>query len=394
MAADSAADSRYAPPLGYGRGPNGVPPSAYADYGYTPSADQQEYPPRDAQGYPPPNAQGHASGYGPPGYVPPGYPPSGYGPPGYVPPPGYLPPGYLPPGYPPSGYAPPGYAPSGYNSSYAPSGYQGYNPGVYGPQAGWYPYPQPPPLKPASRRWRAVASIAIVVVIVAGVAGLTHLSSRLPNSPAGQSSGQPQAAPQLGTFAGYAWWGSVDQVSAQWSVPRIVNTSVQDQPTAATWIGVQGPSKSEFFQIGTMENVQDGHVVDQAFWSDTPRHFHAQFLMNVKSGDVVDAVIQHAQGGWVSSITDQTTRQTQTAPVDPSDVVNLDQVEWLQEDPTLASGKAAPYPDIDPTKVSDMKVDSAPPDPSDMVPNWMVLPHGHKVIPGPFVSDGFTTRAK
>ncbi|MGO9198898.1 MAG: G1 family glutamic endopeptidase [Acidimicrobiales bacterium] len=202
------------------------------------------------------------------------------------------------------------------------------------------------------------------------------------------SFGRGASQPQLGSFAGYAWFGQVTQVSASWTVP--VMQAEAGTTGASTWIGVQGPQQREFFQIGTTEGTFDGQSSYEAFWSDPARGFHPQFLMFVEPNDEIHAIISESRSSWSASITDVTTSAAESAPTAPSDFLTLSQAEWLQEDPKLPSGPS-PYPDIAPTNVSRLEVDGGPPVPAQLVPQWMALPHGQKVVPGPVVHDSFKT---
>lgn len=297
-------------------------------------------------GYPParPGYQSGAPQTGDPGYLPYG----GYGQASYGPPP----PGYGPP--------PPGY--------WVP------------PYPGYY---QPPP---ARRRNRAVSvlvgivSIAVAVSLVIGGANL------------GTTSVTPDpATPQMGSFAGYIGYMPVNQISASWRVPAILNSSAGGG--ASTWIGVQGTGKGEFFQVGTTESYEAGTTFYEAFWSDPAQGFHARIMMPVSAGDEIRAQISEESGAWQASVDDVTEGHAQAAPTSSGVFTSISLAEWIQEDPSLPHSQHIPYPDITSVTLSQLRVNGSAPSASELQPQIMVLPHGRRIEPGPLVDNGFTTKA-
>jgi hypothetical protein len=196
-------------------------------------------------------------------------------------------------------------------------------------------------------------------------------------------------APQLGSFAGYIQFGGVDRISATWNVPAIANTSADGG--ASTWIGVQGQGSREFYQIGTTESREDGELFYDAFWSDPKEGFHAQYMMAVAAGDEIEASIAQVNGDWTATIEDVTNGNTRPAPTGTGDFTNLQLAEWIQEDPSLPHNGHVPYPQIGPTTMWQLTANGVAPDFSGLQPQWMVLPHGQRVVPGPLVGDRFTT---
>jgi hypothetical protein len=295
-------------------------------------------------------------------------PPGAWTPPGaWAPAPAYAPPSSWPP--PPPGAAPP--------SSWPP-------PPPGSPGQHQYPYLAPDgwPSAPARRRpLRTWLSVVLVVALIGLVLQGTGFSF----------GGTSTAQPQLGAFSGYSWNGPVTQVSASWTVPAILGAA--GSTSASTWIGVQGPQRGAFFQIGIIEETFDGQFSYEAFWSDTAHGFHPQLLMNVVQNDQIHASISESAGSWSARITDLTAGGTQSAPTPVADFSNLNQAEWLQEDPKLPQGPS-PYPDIAPTHVSQIEVNGSVPPSADLMPEWMVLPRGKRVEPSPLTDDGFVTQLK
>ncbi len=203
----------------------------------------------------------------------------------------------------------------------------------------------------------------------------------------GGGSGGP--SPELGSFAGYSWLGDVTQISATWTVP-----SVPSSPDgyAATWIGLQGPAKSEFYQIGTTEQSFQGQVWYEAFWSDEPHQFLAQNVMSVSAGDEIEAFVVFVSGKWIAKITDVTTgRQATGSTSDMKDFRDLNQGEWLQEDPGLPKHRA-PYAKAGPVRFWHLEINGTAPSAANLEPEWMNLPHHQDVIPSPFAGDSFSAR--
>ncbi len=238
-----------------------------------------------------------------------------------------------------------------------------------------------PASTPKKRPLRTLLSVVLVVALIGLVLQGTGFTF----------GGASTAQPQLGSFSGYSWNGAVTQVSASWAVPAILGAA--GSTSASTWIGVQGPQQGAFFQIGIIEETFDGQSSYEAFWSDTAHGFHPQILMNVVQNDQIHASISDLNGSWSARITNLTRGETSTAPTPAADFADLDQAEWLQEDPKLPHGPS-PYPDIAQTYLSQIEVNGSAPASADLVPEWMVLPGGRRVEPSPLNNDGFFTQLK
>jgi len=254
----------------------------------------------------------------------------------------------------------------------------------YGPP----PY-EPPPFPgyyvppPAQRRRRRLVFplVAIALIVLSLVLGSIVRSS---------NAGPDPQQPQLGRFAGYIWYGNVTQVSATWRVPTLTPTTPDG--SASTWIGVQGPGSNAFYQVGTTEQSYGRFNSYEAFWSDPAQHFHAQqILLGVSAGDEIQARIAFVDGTWQASISDLTDSQSGDAPTFTAQFTNLQMAEWIQEDPTLPTG-AAPYPDMSPSTIRQVMVNSSQPAYSSLQPQVMVLPHHVRIVPEPLVNDQFTTK--
>ena len=361
------------------------PQPVQAGAGPTFQAPQTGQPPEPGWLYPwapvgqPPYGQssGQPSPGQPPYGAPPGQPPYGapYGQPPYG----------APPGQPPYG-APPGQTPYGAPYGQPPYGQPPYGAPYGQPQYGPRPYPGyylPPPQPTLRRRRLRVIPLIVIALVIIGlmVGSVVNFSPSTVLDP---------QQPQLGRFAGYIWYGDVTQVSASWRVPKLVPTTPDG--SASTWIGVQGPGKNTFFQIGVTEESYGGTAFYQAFWSDPAAHFHAQELyVAVSAGDEIQARIARVNGTWEASLADVTDSQSGNAPTNTAEFANVQMAEWVQEDPTLPRG-AAPYPELTPSTIQNVMVNAAQPSYSSLQPQVMVLPHHVRVEPGPLVDDSFTTK--
>jgi hypothetical protein len=155
---------------------------------------------------------------------------------------------------------------------------------------------------------------------------------------------------------------------------------------------VQGPGKTEFFQVGTTETFEGSTPFYEGFWSDPAEGFHAQIMMTVSAGDEIQAKILEVSGIWQASVDDVTTGQTQMAPTSSGVFTNLQLAEWIQEDPSLPHNGHVPYPDIEPTTISQLTVNGQPPSLSNLQPQIMVLPHGRRIEAVPLAGNQFTTK--
>jgi hypothetical protein len=214
----------------------------------------------------------------------------------------------------------------------------------------------------------------------------------VPASSGGKIAGGFSDAP-FGPFAGYAWIGSVQSVSASFTVPRITSGSPLSQ--AATWIGVQGAGPpARFVQIGEIESrfwsSQKQKTVDVYFtvWSDTARHFKPQPLFPVSPGDTLSASLTHAHKHWALAITDDTSSKKARFSIGAETDGPFNQAAWLQEDPGRENDHAR-YPQMAPPIFQDLTVNSAKPSRAALYSQWMSVNHGN-LAPAPPHDDSFT----
>jgi hypothetical protein len=162
---------------------------------------------------------------------------------------------------------------------------------------------------------------------------------------------------------------------------------------ASTWIGAQAtgaPEPSPFIQVGTTEDRgPESGPVYAAFWTDTKRGYHPQILFHVHAGDVVATTLTLHSGRWRVAIADATSgRRAMFETREEADgAFNL--AEWLQEDPSEASGKATPYPRLSNVHMTGVGANGTPPRYGEMYAQWMSV-GGMNLAPTPLRGDAFT----
>jgi peptidase A4-like protein len=202
-------------------------------------------------------------------------------------------------------------------------------------------------------------------------------------------------ATSFGHMAGYVWAGPVTSVAASWSVPGIAAGS--GEAHASTWIGAQAPGPSmhtPFIQVGTLEDRGSATAPSYAaFWTDTTRGFHPQVLFPLRPGDAVSTSLTLSAGRWVVSIVDSTSGRRASFTTDEEGDAAFNLAEWLQENPSQASGRMTRYPHLSTVRMSALRANDARPPYADVFAQWMSLP-GRDLAPTPLRGDAFEiTRA-
>jgi Peptidase A4 family len=199
----------------------------------------------------------------------------------------------------------------------------------------------------------------------------------------------------FGAYAGYVWPGRVSSVEGSWTVPRIVAPSRFG--LATTWIGAQAPgTRGAFIQIGDGElhEYARAHVVENrywAFWSDTTRNFHPQFLFRVRPGDSLSASLTLAHGRWALAIVDHTSGSDVRFLTSEDTNTSFDEAQWTQEDATTSTGERFPYPSLTGLRFSGLAVNSKPPTYASLYSTWMSV-NGISLAPTPLAGDAFALR--
>ena len=116
-------------------------------------------------------------------------------------------------------------------------------------------------------RHPAIAAYTIVAVVICMVLGLVAATV------SGTSPSRGAVPPNQ---AGYLWCCNVRDVSASWSVPRLIHPAPES--AEAVWIGAQTEDGAFFLQVGTNEYVSGATSQYQAFWSDGPLNGAPQII--------------------------------------------------------------------------------------------------------------------
>jgi hypothetical protein len=143
-------------------------------------------------------------------------------------------------------------------------------------------------------------------------------------------------------WSGYmATSGAFSAISASWYVPQVTgngSTTTAD----ATWVGIGGVSSSDLIQVGTDNTVDvSGKVTSVIFYELLPAAAQMVTGITVSPGDLIQASLSGSGGSWTIIATDVTTNQTFRTVV--SYASTLSSAEWIQEDPSYASGQLVPF---------------------------------------------------
>jgi hypothetical protein len=213
----------------------------------------------------------------------------------------------------------------------------------------------------------------------------------------GAASGGTNQSWAFGPFAGYIWRGHAASVQGSWTVPRVLAGSSLGS-MAGTWIGAEAPGKpGPFIQIGTNEQhisppQARRHVPDYyAFWSDTKREFHPQFLFRVSPGDDLRASLALAHKRWTLAIVDQTSGASAHFSTGDEAHGSFNEGEWTQEDVEATPGKLYPYPRLSEVGFRRLAINGSVPNYGEMYSTWMSVNGGY-LAPTRLRGNSFTLR--
>lgn len=111
----------------------------------------------------------------------------------------------------------------------------------------------------------------------------------------------------------------------------------------ATWIGIGGASTQDLIQVGT-ENIvsASGQVSTSVFYELLPASPVYPTEVVASPGDAMAASItETTPGQWTVSISDKSTGKSFTTSVTYTS--SYSSAEWIQEDPSYASGGLVPF---------------------------------------------------
>lgn len=111
----------------------------------------------------------------------------------------------------------------------------------------------------------------------------------------------------------------------------------------ATWIGIGGVTTSDLIQVGTQDTVSStGQVSTSGFYEMLPNVSQPVPGVTVSAGDSMSAsLVETSPGEWTITLTDLTNSETFTDHVSYSSTNSS--AEWIEEDPSYASGQLVPF---------------------------------------------------
>ncbi len=223
--------------------------------------------------------------------------------------------------------------------------------------------------------WTLVGCLALLasVAAVVGVRG--------DKSPAVKGVNPPPVYSLITGFGGYVWNGPVDEIDAEWRVPRIIGAG--QNAAESTWIGAQGTSADQpFIQLGTagylasspflspeepssssISPSQPTQSTYDVFWSDTAQHFRPITLVRLRHpGDLISFQMRKQGNGWRLSVRNVTAGWSQSITVPYGEHDSFSEASWLQEDPGgYTPGTDAPYAQTSTITMGRLKVDDRTP---------------------------------
>jgi hypothetical protein len=131
-------------------------------------------------------------------------------------------------------------------------------------------------------------------------------------------------------------------VSGSWTVPSVTGNG-RTVTADAAWIGIGGVTSNDLIQVGTTEIVDPGGQVSfGAFYELLPAPETPIPSMTVGAGDAMSADIsEQTPGHWQITIGDATRGETFTIAVGYDSSYST--AEWIEEDPSYASGGLVPF---------------------------------------------------
>ncbi len=136
--------------------------------------------------------------------------------------------------------------------------------------------------------------------------------------------------------------GKFTAISGSWKVPNPGSNGSSTSADAA-WIGIGGVTSSDLIQVGTDNTVsRSGQVSTVAFYEMLPDAETPIPSLNVTPGDVMSADIHLVSGSkWLITISDTTRSETFSITVNYASTEST--AEWIEEDPSFASGGLVPF---------------------------------------------------
>lgn len=205
------------------------------------------------------------------------------------------------------------------------------------------PVPAATPRRPAANLNGTKPQPVVTPAPDSSVSGLAPVAPATP-----PSSPSPAAPSQAVSYTSTNWSGylatngSFTSVSGSWTATSPTGNGVSTSADSS-WIGIGGVSSGDLIQTGTQNIVSaSGQVTTSAFYELLPASATTIPSMAVSQGDSMAATInQTAAGQWSISITDRTSGKSFSIDVAYSS--SLSSAEWIEEDPSYASGSQIPF---------------------------------------------------
>jgi Peptidase A4 family len=143
-------------------------------------------------------------------------------------------------------------------------------------------------------------------------------------------------------------------VSGSWTVPTVTSSS-SGTTYSSVWVGIDGFNSSTVEQVGTEEDIENGHAVYNAWWEmySSGKQQPEQVItgMTVDPGDSITASVQYITTGahagqFLLSITDSSHANDSFSTYETSSQVQSPQAsrssaEWVIEAPTVGNNISA-----------------------------------------------------
>lgn len=181
--------------------------------------------------------------------------------------------------------------------------------------------------------------------------------------------------------------GSVSQVDGSWIEPDAACASTPNS-WSSTWVGIDGESNNQVFQVGTGMDCVKGVQIHYAWFENYPA-LPQVLSLTISPGDAITAEVREAAPGvWSYSLTDSTTGRVATSPSQIAYSGPATSAEWIEEDP---GDHPLALTNFGTVTFSAILVNGAPPS-LDLVDNGINMIQ--KGVPedqtSPFANDGFT----
>jgi peptidase A4-like protein len=132
--------------------------------------------------------------------------------------------------------------------------------------------------------------------------------------------------------------GAVTSVSSNWVVPTFTSTSANGY--SASWVGIDGYNSNTVEQIGTEADYLSGRATYYAWYEMYPNASRTISTITVSAGDTISGQVSWAAGStkggtYTLTLTNNTSRQTDTVTINSTTAFQRSSAEWIMEAPSL-----------------------------------------------------------